>query len=133
VADGLHSAAIHLLRRLRRTDDVTGLTPARLSVLSIVVFAGPRTLGELASAEQVRPPTMTRLVHGLVREGLARRVSDPEDGRVTRVRATIKGRRLLERARTLRLEELAQRIGKLRAAERAALAAAIPLIEQLAE
>ncbi len=56
VADRLHSAAIHLLRRLRRTDEATGLSPARLSALSVVVYAGPRTLGELAGIEQVRPP-----------------------------------------------------------------------------
>jgi len=61
VADGLHSAAIHLLRRVRKQDTKTGEGPARLSALSVLVFGGPKTLGELAAAEQVRPPTMTRI------------------------------------------------------------------------
>src|ERR687883_145288 len=77
LADRLHSAAIHLLRRLRREDARTGLSGPRLSALSVVVFAGPRTLGELAAAEQVRPPTMTRLVQALEREGLVARDPDP--------------------------------------------------------
>jgi hypothetical protein len=62
IADRLHSAAIHLLRRLRREDATSGLSAPRLSALSVIVFGGPLTLGELANAEQVRPPTMTRLV-----------------------------------------------------------------------
>ncbi len=97
IADRLHSATIHLLRRLRRTDEATGLSPARLSALSVLVFAGPRTLGELASIEQVRPPTMTHLVRGLGQQGLVRRESDDDDKRVARISATRKGRRILER------------------------------------
>src|SRR5229473_2111765 len=69
-ADRLHSAAIHLLRRLRRQDDASGLTAPRLSALSVIVFSGPLTLGALATAEQVRPPTMTRLVAALEEAGL---------------------------------------------------------------
>ena len=62
VADRLHSAAIHLLRRLRVEDEALGISAPRLSVLSVLVFAGPMRIGELAHAEQVEPPTMTRLV-----------------------------------------------------------------------
>ena len=62
VADRLHSAAIHLLRRVRKQDTVLAEAPARLSALSVLVFAGPMTLGQLAAAEQVKPPTMTRIV-----------------------------------------------------------------------
>src|SRR5919199_1876113 len=80
VADRLHSAAIHLLRRLRKVDEASGLSAPRLSALSVLVFAGPRTLGELAAAEQVRPPTMTRLVRALERSGLVTREHDPDDG-----------------------------------------------------
>src|SRR5256885_14525143 len=87
VADRLHSAAIHLLRRARRTDPLTGVSPAQLSALS-VLMSGTKTLGELAAAEQVRPPTMSRLVKEMERAGVARRSSDPRDGRVVRVRAT---------------------------------------------
>ncbi len=133
VADRLHSAAIHLLRRLRRTDEATGLSPARLSALSVVVFAGPRTLGELASIEQVRPPTMTHLVRGLEQQGLVRRESDDDDKRVARISATQKGRQLLERGRQLRLRGLTERILTLDASDVAALEAAIPIIERLSE
>src|ERR671915_1416753 len=92
LADRLHSAAIHLLRRLRREDTRTGLSGPRLSALSVVVFAGPLTLGELAAAEQVKPPTMTRLVSALEARRLATRAGDENDGRVVRLRATTKGR-----------------------------------------
>src|ERR1700739_3741011 len=70
LADLLHSAAIHLLRKLRREDAASGLNRARLWALSVVVFAGTVTLGDLAAAEQVRPPTMTRIVDALVEQGL---------------------------------------------------------------
>ncbi len=133
VADGLHSAAIHLLRRLRRTDEATGLSPARLSALSVVVFAGPRTLGELAGIEQVRPPTMTHLVRGLEQQGLVKRTSDDDDKRVARISATQQGRRLLERGKQLRLKGLTDRILDLNASDVAALEAAIPIIEWLSE
>ena len=81
IADRLHSAAIHLLRRLRQEDAAAGLTAPRLSALSVIVFAGPLTLGELAEAEQVRPPTISRLVQGLEAEGLVERSRDPVDPR----------------------------------------------------
>src|SRR5437868_15317874 len=90
-ADKLHSAAIHLLRRLRVRDRESGVGPAQLSALSVLVLGGgPRSLGELAEAEQVRPPTMSRIVAGLVRAGLVRR-GKTEDGRRIRLEATAKG------------------------------------------
>src|SRR4051794_41857953 len=77
VADQLHSAAIHLLRSLRREDTASGLSAPRLSALSVVVFGGPLTIGALAAAEQVRPPTMTRLVAALQAQGLRARGPGP--------------------------------------------------------
>ena len=106
-ADKLHSAAIHLLRRAAREDAASGLTAARLSALSVLVFGGPRNIGELAEAERVRSPTMTGIVNGLERDGLVRREGDREDGRRSRVVATASGRRLLERARRRRIAALA--------------------------
>jgi DNA-binding MarR family transcriptional regulator len=106
VADRLHSAAIHLLRRLRLEDRATGLSPARASALSVLVFGGSRTLGELAAAEGVRAPTMSRLVAALEAEGLVARAGDPADRRVARLRATAKGRRLLARGRDRRIGRL---------------------------
>jgi DNA-binding MarR family transcriptional regulator len=132
VADRLHSAAIHLLRWLRREDDRSGLSAPRLSALSVVVFAGPITLGALAAIEQVRPPTMTRLVAALETDGLVVREADPADGRVTLVRATPRGRSLLSAGRARRVAALAAALGDLGDDERAVLAHAAALVERLA-
>ena len=129
VADRLHSAAIHLLRRLRREDARSGLSAPRLSALSVLVFAGPRTLGELAAAEQVRPPTMTRLVAALEAAGLVAREGDPADGRVTRLRATARGRALLARGRARRVEALARELGTLEPDDLRTLDAALEIVE----
>jgi len=127
-ADRLHSAAIRLLRRLRRSDATTGLSAPRLSALSVVVFRGPITLSELAAAEQVRPPTITRLVQELERAGLLERLPDPTDRRVVRVRATAAGRRLLAAGRTRRVQRLANEIDRLSAEDRRALARGVDVL-----
>jgi DNA-binding MarR family transcriptional regulator len=129
IAERLHSAAIHLLRRLRREDAKTGLSAPRLSALSVVVFAGPVTLGELANAEQVRPPTMTRLVSALEDEGLVSREADPDDGRLTRIRATPKGRTLLFRGRARRVAALTAEVRGLDASEREDLTRALAVLD----
>jgi len=113
LADRLHSAAIHLLRRVRRHDILSGEGPARLSALSVLVFSGPKTLGELAAAEQVKPPTMSRIVAGLARARLAEISADPRDARRLRIRPTAKGTRLLEKARQRRIADLALQLGTL--------------------
>lgn len=108
VADRLHSAAIHLLRRVRRVDEESGLTAARLSALSVLVFGGPTTLGALARAEQVSAPTMSRLVRALERDGLVVREPHAEDGRAITLAASSKGRALLVLGRERRIAELAE-------------------------
>jgi DNA-binding MarR family transcriptional regulator len=130
-AERLHGAAIRLLRSLRREDEASGLSAPRLSALSVLVFAGPRTMGELANAEQVKPPTMTRLVEGLVADGLAKRALDAADRRLVRIAATAKGRRLLEAARARRVKTLAARLEILSAGERRELARGVELVEQV--
>ena len=112
-ADRFHSAAIHALRHVRREDPATGVPPAQLSALSVLVFGGPRTLGELAAAEQVRPPTMTRIVQGLEADGLVRRTRDSRDGRVHRLQATAKGRRVMQQGRERRVGNLAALLDRL--------------------
>src|SRR2546428_1122565 len=107
IADRLHSAAIHLLRRVRVRDRESGIGPAQLSALSVLVFGGPRSLGELADAEQVRPPTMSRIVAGLERAGLIRRHAT-EDGRRVRLEASAKGAKILWEGRKRRVQSLAQ-------------------------
>jgi DNA-binding MarR family transcriptional regulator len=129
-ADKLHSASIHVLRRVAREDPASGLSAARLSALSVLVFGGPRTLGELAAAEQVRPPTMTGIVRGLEQAGLVRREADPNDGRVARVQATPKGERVLQQARGRRVGNLAERLAALSSAEVARVREAAELVER---
>ncbi len=131
IADRVHSAAIHLLRWLRREDDGSGLGAPRLSALSVIVGAGPITLGALAAAEQVRAPTITRLVQALEADDLVVRAPDPSDGRVTRVTATPKGRRLLAAGRARRVAALERRVADLTDDERAALAHAAEILERL--
>ena len=107
------------------------MSAARLSALSVVVFAGPVTLGELAAAEHVRPPTMTRIVSGLEADGLIRRAGDPADARVTRVRATAKGRRVMQAGRRRRVVDLTSKLRALGGAEVATLARAAEIMERI--
>jgi DNA-binding MarR family transcriptional regulator len=131
IADRLHSAAIHLLRRVRRVDLAMGMTPARLSVLSVLVFGGPKTLGELAAAEQVSAPTMTRLVASLERDQLLRRDTDPHDRRIVRVAATPKAARLMQRGRQARVRDLTGLLEALTPEELAILGRATEILRDL--
>ncbi len=103
-ADRIHSAAIRLLRFVRKEDAASGIPAAQLSALSVLVFAGPQSLAALAAAEQVKPPTMSQLVAEMERKGLA--VRAPVDRRSIRISATEKGRRLMEAGRKRRLARL---------------------------
>ncbi|HSC48643.1 MAG TPA: SMC-Scp complex subunit ScpB [Gaiellaceae bacterium] len=129
VADRLHSAAIHVLRRAAEEDRAAGLSRARLSALSVVVFRGPLTLGELAAAEGVRSATMSGIVNGLERDGLVRRRPHGRDRRSVSIEPTPKGRRLLDRARASRIERIASRLDDLSAEELDVLARAAALLE----
>jgi DNA-binding MarR family transcriptional regulator len=131
LADQLHSAAIHLLRTLRREDDASGLSAPRLSALSVVVFGGPLTLGKLARAEQVRPPTMTRIVTGLEKAGLVRRRGDSRDHRLTKIEATAKGQRVLAEGRARRVRMLAASVKELDAGKLAELGRGIQLFNEI--
>lgn len=131
VADQLHSAAIHLLRRVRKQDVATGEGPARLSALSVLVFGGPKTLKELAAAEQVKPPTMSRIVAGLARSRLVHVERDTADARRMQIRATAKGTRLLEQGRRMRIEALTVQLIRLRADELADLGKAVEILGRL--
>jgi DNA-binding MarR family transcriptional regulator len=131
VADRLHSASIHLLRQLRREDDALGVTAPLLSALSVLVFGGAKTLGELAASEQVQPPSMTRTVRKLEEAGLAVRELDPLDRRVTWVYPTPQGERVLREGRARRVASLAARLGGLDGEELAALERAAGLLERV--
>ena len=131
VADRIHSAAIHLLRAVRKDDQASGLSPARLSALSVVVFAGPLTLGALAAAEQVTAATISRLVAGLEADGFVRRRPHPSDRRAVRLEATPKGLRTLERARRRRLRHLEERLRTLAEDEVETVGRAAEMLERL--
>jgi DNA-binding MarR family transcriptional regulator len=132
-ADRLHSAAIHLLRRVRQQDINSGVGPAQLSALSVLVFAGPKTLGALAAAEQVKPPTMSRIVAGLKRRRLVEVTRDPHDTRRTHIRSTPKGTRLLQQARLRRIESLAGILTILTSGDLAKLNQAVEILRAVLE
>jgi DNA-binding MarR family transcriptional regulator len=131
VADKLHSAAIHLLRKLRREDESSGLNAPRLSALSVIVFGGPLSLGDLAAAEQVRPPTMTRIVNALEELGLVAKDRDAEDARSIRLSATVAGRQLLLDGRKRRVDSLARQISRLDEGEQKTLHEASRILGEL--
>jgi DNA-binding MarR family transcriptional regulator len=113
LADQLHSTAIRLLRLVRVQDAASGIAPARLSALSVIVFGGPISLQDLARAEQVRPPTMSRIVDALEKQGLARRTTDPQDHRAVKIAATKKGITMLQKGRDRRVKFLASHLMRL--------------------
>jgi DNA-binding MarR family transcriptional regulator len=130
IGDRLHSAAIHLLRRVRARDRAMRIGPAQLSALSVLVFGGPRSLKELADAEQVRPPTMSRIVAGLVRAGLVRRMKT-NDRRKVRLEPTAKGTKILQEGRRRRVELLAQALGTLPETDLKQAAELVEFMQQL--
>jgi DNA-binding MarR family transcriptional regulator len=132
IADRVHSAAIHILRRVRRSDADSGLSPARLSALSVIVFGGPITMSQLAAAEQVAVPTMTRLLGALERDGLVERQRDARDGRVAWLRPTAKGTKVLQEGRRRRVAALAADLATLGERELATLARAADILEDIA-
>lgn len=132
IATRLHSAAIHLLRRLRREDDASGLSAPQFSALSVIVHAGPVTLADLARAEQVRPASMSVTVSALVEAGLVRRRTAREDRRAVAIAATKEGKALLEEGRRRRTGVLAEEIAALAPEERDRLTETLPVLEALA-
>jgi DNA-binding MarR family transcriptional regulator len=133
VADALHSASIRLLRGVRKEDVRSGLGPARLSVLSVLVFAGPMRLSDLARIEQVRPPTMTKVVAGLEARGLVKRRADARDARAVRMEATVRGTKLLQEGRRRRVARLANGLQGLSSDELDLVGRAAAIIERVSK
>ena len=129
LADRLHSLAIHLLRRIRRGDDAAGLSAPRLSALSVVIYRGPISLTELARAEGVTAPTMTRLVQALVKAGLVEKTVNESDNRVVQLRPTEAGRRTLEMARAERLAAMRELLDRLTPEEALTVERAVGALE----
>src|SRR3954462_14430193 len=131
LATRLNSAAIHLLRRLQREDSRLGLSAARLSALSVLVFGGPKTLGQLADAEAVSPPSMTRLVNAMEGDGRVAREKHATDARSIVIHASPKGEEILVRGRQQRVEALARLLDELPAERIATLDEAAGTLEEL--
>lgn len=130
----MHSAAIHLLRRVRAVDArAMGISPPRASALSVLVFGGARSLTELAAAEQVTSATMSKLVTAMEADGLVRRYPDVNDARSIRIEATAKARRILERGRSRRLDLLENLLSEATDAEVDAVRAAAGVLERALE
>jgi DNA-binding MarR family transcriptional regulator len=130
LADGLHSTAIRLLRLVRVQDAAGGIAPARLSALSVIVFGGPVSLRDLARAEQVRPPTMSRIVDALEGDGLAHRQVNQQDRRAVLIEATEKGTTLLKQARKRRVKFLASYLSRLASSELSDIERAVRAIQK---
>jgi DNA-binding MarR family transcriptional regulator len=96
------------------------------------VFAGSMRVTQLARTEQVKAPTMTKIIGSLERAGLIERRPDPDDNRAVTVAATRRGEKLLQEGRRRRVQRLAAAIANLAARDRDVLRAAAPLIEELA-
>jgi DNA-binding MarR family transcriptional regulator len=132
LASRLRFAVMRLARVLRQKAQ-DQVTPSQLSALVSIEREGPVTLGELAALESVQPPTMTRIVAALEEQGLVQREADPADRRISRVRMTSQGRRLLERNRSRKTAYLASRMRGLNAEELDVLARAAGLLERMTE
>lgn len=134
-ASRLRVAIGRLSRRLRTTASArdAGLTPTGISLLLSVVRSGPVRLSELAEAEGINPTMLSRVVAGLVQDGLLERTSDEGDRRAAWVRVTPPGKRLAERMRRERTAAVNRALDELPEAERVRLERALPALEQLAE
>ncbi len=128
----LRVALARLARRMRK-HELAGLTPTQLAALATVERSGPMRLGDLAAAEGIAPSTLTRLVTALEDSGYVRRFADPSDARASTLAITPRGHDTLERLRTETTMVLTESLSLLTPAQRATLAEALPVLEQLAE
>ncbi|MFB3738825.1 MAG: MarR family winged helix-turn-helix transcriptional regulator [Candidatus Velamenicoccus archaeovorus] len=132
LAARLRLGVTRLARRLRREAEY-GISPTKLSALSAVERGGRLTVGELCAVEQVQPPTMSRAVAGLEEAGLIVREPDPTDGRVSWLRVTPEGAKVLQRSRRRKEVYLAKRLRALEPAKVAVLEEAAGILEELVE
>jgi len=131
VANRLNSSAIHLLRRISQEDGADGVTGARASALSVVVYGGQMSVGDLARRERVALPTISRIVDALVRDGLVARERAESDRRTVRLAATRRGRTLMERGRARRIQRLAEELRALKEEDVEALERALDVLDRL--
>jgi len=132
LAARLHLAAIHLVRRLRQADDTLGMSASQLSVITTLMRRGPSTIGALAEAESVRPPTMSRHIQRLEKDGLVVRRASETDGRVVHIRHTSRAANLMELGRAAREDILGEALRGLSESDRRLLDRAVEIMEALA-
>lgn len=132
LASALRIAVMRLARRLRNEREDTSLTLTQLSTLGTLARIGPLTLGELAAAERIQPPSMTRIVTGLQERALVVREPDASDRRLVIVRLADEGKELVAADRRRRNAWLNQRLRELSPEEREVLRQAVPVLEKLA-
>jgi DNA-binding MarR family transcriptional regulator len=133
LAERLLLAVTRLARRLRQQGDADDASPTQLSALATIERRGPITLGELATAERVQPPTITAAIDRLEGQGLVRRRTDEQDRRVVRVEVTPVGRKLLARNRSRKTAYLAKRLRALSPEDAATLHDATVILDRLLE
>ena len=131
LAARLQSNSLRLLRLVRRDGAGRTISGPKLSVLSFLDTSGPASLASLAAAEQVQAPTMSRLVEGLVEEGLVTRETHATDRRMVQIAITEAGRSLLSDGEAERVAALAARLRRLADSERRALVRGVELMERL--
>ncbi len=129
LANNLHSIAIHILRDARKTDLQSGLTPERLSILSILVYVGSKTVNEIAEMEQVSAPAITRIVKSLEKDGYVIKAKSRADQRVVFVSATRKSISLMEQARKQRVERVSEQLKQLSSKQVSDLTELLSLID----
>src|SRR5579864_1001369 len=127
----LRVALARLSRRMRR-HELAGLTPTQLAALATIGKTGPMRLGDLAAAG-IAPSTLTRLVTALEDSGYVQRTADPSDARASTLAITAHGQEALERIRTETTLMLTASLELLTPEQRSTLAAALPVLEQLAD
>jgi DNA-binding MarR family transcriptional regulator len=125
-----HHLAIRMLRGLRAVDEAAGFSGPRASALSVLVFRGPQSLGELAAAEGVKPPTMSRLVKAMQEEGLVASAIAEHDQRQVRIAASARGRALMMKGRERRLEALRKLFASATPREVAALETVVGMLDR---
>ena len=131
VAARLDTAATRLARQMRHEDRESDLSPSRLGALATIAAKGPISLAALAAAEQVRAPTMSRIVEGLVLDELVTRQHDSIDRRTVRITVTEQGVEALNRGRKGQVAALSARLRMLGDSEKRALLRGVELIERL--
>jgi DNA-binding MarR family transcriptional regulator len=129
----LRRVVLNLARQLNAASREEGLTPTQASVLGIATVRGPLSLAELTEIEGINPTMLSRVIGALDSYELIKRLRDPDDFRAARIEITPKGKRVYERIKSQRSAVISESVAGLPPEQQAALIAALPALENLAE